>query len=198
MIRIIMTEGVGGAVIVDALVNVSERRVEMLQVETDCELSRVYIAEALVALELEIEMEARRVRKPETKVILDTSKFDAALARYQEVLRRTGDGLLRSHEVNPELPALTNQDRATAMGLVPCRAEWDSSCECCDEASIDWMRREGQVLIGWCNRCLPAAFEKHLKEQADLDRLVEADDGLKPELRAEKRAEDLKCEGGCE
>jgi hypothetical protein len=196
MIRIFIEDKQG--VVVEALVNVKAGRVESLVIETERGLNEAFIAEALLALELEIEMAARVTQKPEVSLTLDTSKFDAALVRYQEVLRGTGDGLLRSHEVNPELPALTNQDRATAMGLVPCRAEWDSSCECCDEASIDWMRREGQVLIGWCNRCLPAAFEKHLKEQADLDRLVEADDGLKPELRAEKRAEDLKCEGGCE
>jgi len=165
MIRIIMTEGVGGAVIVDALVNVSERRVEMLQVETACDLARVYIAEALVALELEIEMTARRTTKAEP----------------------------------PEWTEwLTNEQRARAMGLLPCKAEWDHECSTCEESTIDWMRGSGQVLEGFCNACLPAAFDLHVIAQAEADRLVEADDGLKPELRAGTRPDAPTCEGGCE
>lgn len=88
------------------------------------------------------------------------------------------------------------------MGLVACKAEWDTACEMCDEASIDWMRMNGQVLIGWCNMCLPAAFEKHLKEQAQLDRLVEADPsedlGTGRQGDLVKRPEPPTCEGGCE
>jgi hypothetical protein len=219
MIRILIEDKLG--VVVEALVNVKMRRVESLVVETERGLNEAFIAEALVALELEIEMAARTTRKPEVSLTLDTSKFDAALARYQEVMKDTVqetvkefaqgrivafsnaepfafrvDTLKREQPTGPE--ALTNEQMAAAMGLVPCRAEWDSSCEACDEASIDWMRMKGQVLIGWCNACLPSAYDAHVIEQGELDRMVEADDRLKPELRAEKRVEDLKCEGGCE
>jgi hypothetical protein len=240
MIRITITEGVGGAVIVDALVNVTERRVEMLQVETDCELSGVYIAEALVALELEIEMEARRVRKPEVKVILDTSKFNAALARYQEVSKTTVEQTVqefaRSRIVvfsNPDLgvplepmpflhvvadadevkrvsaerltPALTNEYRARAMGLVAGFLVEDSfniTCEGCRESRADWCGTQGGIFVGYCNGCLPGAFENHMRDQADLDRLVGADPsedlGTGRIGDLEKRPEPQTCEGGCE
>jgi hypothetical protein len=60
------------------------------------------------------------------------------------------------------------------------------------------MRGSGQVLEGFCNACLPAAFDLHVIAQAEADRLVEADDGLKPELRAGTRPDVPTCEGGCE
>jgi hypothetical protein len=91
MIRIEIQDKVG--VVVEALVNVKARRVESLVVETERGLNEAFIAEALLAIEMAIEMAARTTRKPEVSLTLDTSKFDAALARYQEVLKRTGDGL---------------------------------------------------------------------------------------------------------
>ena len=150
----------------EALVNVKARRVESLVVETERGLNEAFIAEALVALELEMAIAGR----------VNATKAEP-----------------------PEWTEwLTKEQMARAMGLLPCKAEWDTACEMCDEASLDWMRSKGQVLSGWCNACLPAAYDDHLIEQAEMDRLVEADDGLKPELRAGTRPDVPTCEGGCE
>ena len=162
MIRILIEDKWG--VVVEALVNVKARRVESLVVETERGLNEAFIAEALLAIELEIAMASR------------------------------------VHGLKPELRAgaLTNEQMARAMGLLPCKAEWDTACEMCDEASLDWMRSKGQVLSGWCNACLPAAFDLHVIAQAEADRLVEADDTLKREPPTGKRPGPPTCEGGCE
>ena len=101
-----------------------------------------------------------------------------------ELLGMRGSTLKRE----PQTGRLTNEQMARAMGLGPCRSEWDSACEMCDEASIDWMRMKGQVLIGWCNACLPAAYDAHVIEQGELDRMVEADDTLKREQQTGSHA----------
>jgi hypothetical protein len=164
MIRILIEDEWG--VVVDALVNVKARRVESLVVETERGLNEAFIAEALVALELEMAIAGR----------VNATKAEP-----------------------PEWTEwLTNEQRARAMGLVPCKAEWDHECSTCEESTIDWMRGSGQVLEGFCNACLPAAFDLHVIAQAEADRLVEADDGLKPELRAGTRPDAPSCEGGCE
>jgi hypothetical protein len=167
MIRILIEDEWG--VVVEALVNVKARRVESLVVETERGLNDAFIAEALVALELEMAIAGR---------------VNATNATKAEP---------------PEWPEwLTHEKMARAMGLVPCKAEWDHECSTCEESTIDWMRGSGQVLEGFCNACLPMAYDDHLIEQAELDRLVEADDGLKPELRAGIRPDAPSCEGGCE
>jgi hypothetical protein len=165
MIRILIQDGF--EVIVDAVVDVPKRRVVSLLVEPSHPLRSIYLAESMLALELEIYMADRASGTP-------------LPSREQQ-----------TQQLTPEM-------MARAMGLLPCKAEWDTACEMCDEASLDWMRSKGQVLSGWCNACLPAAYDDHLIEQAELDRLVEADDGLKPELRAVGRPDVPTCEGGCE
>lgn len=165
MIRILIEDKWG--VVVEALVNVKARRVESLVVETERGLNEAFIAEALLAMELEREM-----------------------AR----LEGEGDTLKREQPTG----TLTLEQMARAMGLLPCRAEWDTACEMCDEASLDWMRSKGQVLSGWCNACLPAAYDLHVLEQAEADRLVEADDTLKRGQPTGKRPDAPTCEGGCE
>jgi hypothetical protein len=164
MIRILIEDEWG--VVVEALVNVEARRVESLVVETERGLNEAFIAEALVALELEMVIAGR----------VNATKAEP-----------------------PEWTEwLTKEQMARAMGLLPCKAEWDHECSTCKESTIDWMRGSGQVLEGFCNACLPAAFDLHVIAQAEADRLVEADDGLKPELRAGTRPDVPTCEGGCE
>jgi len=165
MIRILIEDGF--EVIVDAVVDVPKRRVVSLLVETSHPLRSIYLAESMLALELEIYMADRASGTP-----------------------------LPSREQHTQ--QLTPEMMARAMGLLPCKAEWDHECSTCEEASLDWMRSKGQVLSGWCNACLPTAYDDHLIEQAEMDRLVEADDGLKPELRAGTRPDAPTCEGGCE
>lgn len=93
-------------------------------------------------------------------------------------------------------PALTLEQMVKAMGLLPCSTTAGIVCEMCDECYASAYRRKGQVLIGWCAGCLPAAFERHMREQADLDRLVEADE---PERANRTERPDAPiCEGGCE
>jgi hypothetical protein len=164
MIRILIEDEWG--VVVEALVNVKARRVESLVVETERGLNEAFIAEALVALELEMAIAGR------------VNATKAEPPGWTEWL--------------------TKEQMARAMGLVPCKAEWDHECSTCEESTIDWMRGSGQVLEGFCNACLPAAFDLHVIAQAEADRLVEADDGLKPELRAGTRPDVPTCEGGCE
>jgi hypothetical protein len=171
--QIIITDEEGMRVL-EAVVDVKRRRVTQLSLEENYPAvvsAFVGLATLSAVIEGELVAEDARMKSPGVPV-------NGTLKREQQTQQ------------------LTREQMATAMGLVSCRAEWDSSCEMCDEASIDWMRREGQVLIGWCSACLPAAYDAHVIEQGELDRLVEADDGLKPELRTEKRAADLECEGG--
>ena len=162
MIRILIEDKWG--VVVEALVNVKARRVESLVVETERGLNEAFIAEALLAIELEIAMAGR------------------------------------VHGLKPELRAgaLTLEQMARAMGLLPCKAEWDHGCSACWESTIDWMKGSGQVLEGFCDACLPAAYDLHVLEQGELDRLVEADDTLKREQPTGSRPDVPSCEGGCE
>jgi len=97
---------------------------------------------------------------------------------------------------------LTLEQMATAMGLVGCRLEWNDECLICGESTLDWMWGSGQVLEGYCHVCLPVAFERHMKEQAEEDKLVEAD-GTEEEKRRRGEEERVRpepptCEGGCE
>jgi hypothetical protein len=169
MIRILIEEG--PKVLVDAVIDVPKRRVVSLKLDDEEPMKYAFIALAVLSGELEA----------------------------VELLGMRGNTLLRSREANrePQTQRLTHEQMATAMGLMPCKAEWDSACEICDEASIDWMRSIGQVLSGWCNACLPTAYDDHLIEQAELDRLVEADDTLKREQQT-GRPDVPTCEGGCE
>jgi hypothetical protein len=165
MIRILIEDGF--EVIVDAVVDVPKRKVVSLLVEPSHPLRSIYLAESMLALELEIYMADRASGTP-------------LPSRAQQ-----------TQQLTPEM-------MARAMGLLPCKAEWDHECSTCEESTIDWMRGSGQVLEGFCNACLPAAFDLHVIAQAEADRLVEADDGLKPELRAGTRPDAPTCEGGCE
>jgi hypothetical protein len=165
MIRIIVEDGLD--VILEAYVDVPKRKVVSLLVEPSHPLRTIYVAEALLAMELEREM-----------------------AR----LEGEGDTLKREQPTR----ALTNEQMARAMGLVRCRALWTTACSACWGATIDWMRGSGQVLSGWCNACLPTAYDDHLIEQAEMDRLVEANDTLKREQPTGTRPDVPTCEGGCE
>ena len=165
MIRIIVEDGLD--VILEAYVDVPKRKVVSLLVEPSHPLRTIYVAEALLAMELEREM-----------------------AR----LEGEGDTLKREQPTG----TLTLEQMARAMGLVPCRAEWDHECSACEESTIDWMRGSGQVLEGFCNACLPMAYDLHVIAQAEADRLVEADDTLKREKPTGKRPDAPSCEGGCE
>lgn len=203
MIRILIEDG--DDVIVDALINVEKRRVEKLWVEELGSLAPVYLAESLLALELEIEMARRGHVTPKAITVAEWAESRIVLFSASEKATPVPrllivDDLTEAKRIGNERlkPALTNEDRARAMGLVQCRTEREASCAFCEHKWGYWLEidAEGFVKRGVCNACLPEAFDRHLKEQADLDRLVEADGGLKPELRTEKRAADLECEGG--
>jgi hypothetical protein len=128
--------------------------------------------------------EAKRIGKERLK---------PGLLHYQEVLKTPGAS------ITIELLAQAREQMARAMGLVAGFLVEDSfniTCEGCRESRADWCGTQGGIFVGYCDACLPAAYDAHVIEQGELDRLVEVDDGLKLELRTEKRAEDLKCEGG--
>ena len=83
MIRILIEDQLG--VVVEALVNVDARCVESLVVETEMgTLNKAFIAEALLALELEIEMAGRTA---------DTLKREQQTEKTPHVVSYEGGGL---------------------------------------------------------------------------------------------------------
>lgn len=129
-----------------------------------------------------MEAEVNTERRAVTRLSLDES-YRSVVNAFVGLSTLTGcieaelsaeDARMKS---NPFKPALTAGQMATAMGL---QVEvFQRKCEDCAHDAA-WVQN-GELLIeathrkGWCDGCLPSAFDRHMREQAALNRLVEAD-----------------------
>jgi hypothetical protein len=213
--QIIITDEEGMRVL-EAVVDVKRRRVTQLSLEENYPAvvsAFVGLATLSAVIEGELVAEDARMKSPGVPVN-DTLLRSCEANREQTVAEWAEsqifafsapekvtpfpgllivDDLTEAKRIGKERlkPGLTNEDRATAMGLVQCRTEREACCAFCEHKWGYWLEidAEGFVKRGVCNACLPAAFDKHMRDQADLDRLVEADDGRDGKKGSEGDAE---------
>lgn len=206
--RIMMLDETG-TLILDADVDTQKRRVTTLNLEENYPaVVAAFVGLSVLSGYVANEMQDRDLAelwKIGSKV--DTAYETVVLPieehpQIQDLMKSFGGSLTAEGKVEwqPTLkPLLTNQDRATAMGLLPCSHYSLLVCVACYRELARFYMGSGILQMGWCATCLPGAFEAHVKEQAEMDRLVEAEEPDRSD-RAEgtNRPDAPNCEGGCE